>query len=170
MEMWCFGSSSLPREETWHGWFRHIIEGTFTCRDVDQLSEATRGEGWLPTFLHPVWPSTWPLECRQQYVCPSWSLASEGYFRHWCHALATDKALASVRDQTFDHKQGAVGYYLDPVRYQGLLLRTPIQRSGTKDGPACQLDSRYERTDRVVIGPEGETGPPSQSDQALPKK
>lgn len=26
---------------------------------------------------------------------------------------ATDKAPASVRDQTFDHQQGAVGYYLD---------------------------------------------------------
>ena len=41
-----------------------------------------------------------------------------------------------------------------PVRYQGLLPEAPIQRSGTKDGQACQLNSRCERTDKVVIGAE----------------
>ena len=82
---------------------------------MDRVPEATWGEGGLPTFLYPVWTPAWPLECRQQYAC---SLLIHGSSVPPIAAPnadlmpITDKA-RSVRDQTFDHQQGAVGHYLD---------------------------------------------------------
>ena len=46
-----------------------FADKTLRCEHVDWLSEATLGEGGFSTLLHPIWTLSWPLECRQQYVC-----------------------------------------------------------------------------------------------------
>ena len=67
---------------------------------------------------YPEWTPTWPLVCHRQYAC--------SFLIHRSSIIPvaapdtdlmpiTDKAPSSVRDQTFDHQQGAVGYYLDQV-------------------------------------------------------